>query len=413
MSELLIGEFLLLIAFLLAATFLFGRVLIRVHIPVMLGGLLIAMTLHYSPLGEQLLGAELYPVFSFLADLGMMLLLFFIGLQIDLKAMRSQRKDIVWLTLMNTSVPFLLGGLVMLSLGYGWLLAFVVGLTCMPTAEAVIVPILDDFDLIRTRIGGFIVGAGVLDDIIEVFLVAFVSVWISERAASGLTIAGVENEGLSLMVSTGLFALTTWSIYRFILPKFYNWLPQEPRYLFLLSMLVLLTLAGFTEYTGLGMVVGAILAGVVLRPLYTALGSSGRRTHETVRTITYGFFGLVFLFWVGLSVDLEGLMQEPLLAILLFLAATTGKLSGAMILVLMKKLTVLEGWTIGVGINARLTTEIIVAKLLLDANLIDIHLFTALVAASSLSTILVPLVFTYIVRRWRAQLEMMGTVAGF
>jgi len=54
---------------------------------------------------------------------------------------------------LNTTVPFLMGMGVMLALGYGWLMAFVIGLTRMPTAEAVIVPILDEFKLIRTRVG--------------------------------------------------------------------------------------------------------------------------------------------------------------------------------------------------------------------------------------------------------------------
>ena len=66
----------------------------------------------------------------------------------------------------------------------------------------------------------------------------------------------------------------------------------------------------------------------------------------------------------------------------------------------MKKLTTREAWTVGIGLDARMTTEIIVAKLLLDAQLIDLHLFTALVAAASFTAITVPLGFTLLVRQW-------------
>jgi len=86
---------------------------------------------------------------AFLADLGVLFLLFYIGLQIDLKEMLNQSGDIIRLTVLNTLVPFLMGMAVMLALGYGWLMALVIGLTRMPTAEAVIVPILDEFKLIR------------------------------------------------------------------------------------------------------------------------------------------------------------------------------------------------------------------------------------------------------------------------
>lgn len=405
MSELLVGELLLSLAALMAASYLLGGLLSRWRIPVILSTLLVAMLTHYTPLSQELRSDDLYPVFSFIADLGVLLLLFFIGLQVDLKEMRSQSRDIVWLTVLNTAVPFLLGALVILVLGYGWMLAFVIGLTCMPTAEAVIVPILDEFGLIRTRVGDFIVGAGVMDDVIEVFLVAVVSVWIGERATAGAFAGVLENEVAGIILSIVLFLAAAGVAWRWILPAIRNWLPAHPRNLLMLAMLVLLLFGGFSEHSGLGIVVGAITAGVLMRPVHNAFGDIGTQTSAAIRILTYGFFGPVFFFWVGLSVDLSGLIYEPLLAISIFIAATLGKLLGTLIMVPMKKLSLLEGWTVGIGLNARLTTEIIVAKLLLDAKLIDIHLFSALVAASSLSTLVVPLLFTWLVRGHGAELH--------
>lgn len=89
-----------------------------------------------------------------------------------------------------------------------------------------------------------------------------------------------------------------------------------------------------------------------------------------------------------------------MLAILLYLAGTAGKLIGVFLMVPMGRLNVREAWTIGVGLDARLTTEIIVAQLLLGAKLIDVHLFTALVAAASFTAVTVPLVFSLLLRRW-------------
>jgi len=402
MNEARIGELLLELTLLFAATYLLGSLLTRLRVPLILGAIFVAMAAHYTPLGERLQSAELYPVFSFLADLGVLLLLFFIGLQIDLGEMRRQSSSIVWLTVLNTSLPFLLGMAVMLALGYGWVLAFVVGLTRMPTAEAVIVPILDEFNLIRTRVGHFIVGAGVLDDIIEMFMVAFVSVWIGERAlAETGTLALIESDALKIGLGGGAFLLMAWLGYRWIVPWLANLLPRRhPRHLIMLSVLVLFGLGGFSQWAELSMVVGAIAAGVLMRPTYNRLGPVGEGATQAMRAVTYGFFGLIFFFWVGLSVDLGGLLREPELALLLFAATFVGKPLGTFLLVPMGRLSVREAWTVGIGINAQLTTEIIVAKLLLDARLIDKHVFTALVSASSLSTILVPLIFTYLIRRW-------------
>ncbi|HHQ14109.1 MAG TPA: cation:proton antiporter, partial [Chromatiales bacterium] len=282
-----------------------------------------------------------------------------------------------------------------------WVVAFVVGLTRMPTAEAVIVPILDEFQMVRTRVGAFIVGAGVLDDVIEVFLIAFVSVWIGEQtvgAASG------EREAVTVAIGIGVFTVMALVSYHWILPLISGWLPRRPRNLILLTMLVLFAFGGLAEYSSLGIVVGAIVAGVLLRPVFNRAGAAGERATGAVRAFSYGFLGIVFFFWVGLSVDLGGMLAEPELALLLFLAAFLGKLAGIFLMVPLRKLTVREAWAVGIGLNARLTTEIIVAKLLLDAKLIDTHLFTALVAASSMSTVVVPLVFTLLVRWWGKQL---------
>ena len=144
-----VAELLLDLALLFALTYLLAGLLERVRIPGILAALFVAMAVHYTPLGSRLLFPQFHVPLAFLADLGVLFLLFYIGLQIDLKEMLNQSGDIIRLTVLNTLVPFLMGMAFMLALGYGWLMALVIGLTRMPTAEAVIVPILDEFKLIR------------------------------------------------------------------------------------------------------------------------------------------------------------------------------------------------------------------------------------------------------------------------
>jgi len=399
MSETETGELLLLLAALFGLTFALGGLLEKLRIPGILGALFVAMGAHYTPLGTYLTQPPLHGSFSFLAQLGVLFLLFFIGLQIDLQAMKRLSRDILWLTVLNTTVPFILGVIVMLAMGYGWVLALVVGLTRMPTAEAVIVPILDEFQLIRTRVGQFIIGAGVLDDVIEVFLVALVSVWIGNKAA------GAGHEIIQILLSIFLFLVLAWLAYRWLVPFLSSWLPRRQSNLVLLAVLILFMFGGYSEYANIGMIVGAITAGVLLQPTFNRMGVVGEKSTQTIRAISYGFFAPVFFFWVGLSVDLEGMLDAPGLVILLYLAGTIGKLLGAFMMVPMKKLTIREAWVVGVGLDARMTTEIIVAKLLLDAELIDLNLFTALVAAASFTALTVPLGFALLIRQWGDQLR--------
>ncbi|WP_289413627.1 HAD-IC family P-type ATPase [Sulfurovum zhangzhouensis] len=399
MSEQLFGQFLLLIALLFGITYLLAGFFERLNIPSVLAALFVAMGIHYTPIGVLLSKGEMYTMFTTLADLGVLFLLFFIGLQIDMKEMTRQSNNIILATVLNTLVPFVLGVGVMRYLGYDWMISLVVGLTRMPTAEAVIVPILDEFKMIKTKVGSYIIGAGVLDDVIEVFLIAIVSLWIGEK--SGMSTLGTERSILMMVLNIVMFVIAAWVVRKWILVPLSSWLKIRITNLILLTMIVLFVFGGFAEYTDLGLVVGAIVAGMLMRPVFQEAGEIGVQAHDAVRAVSYGFFGVVFFLWIGLSVDLGKIVMAPELTILLFLAAFTGKLFGIFLMVPMKKLTVKEAWSIGIGLNARLTTEIIVAKLLFDAKLIDDKLFTALVAASSLSTIIVPLLFTLIASKWK------------
>ena len=402
MNDQVLGSFLILLALLFGLTYLLAGALERLRIPGILGALFVGMGMHYTPLGPILAGGINGEIFTTLADLGVLFLLFFIGLQIDMKEMRSQSGEIVLATILNTLIPFILGVGVMLWLDYGWLLAFVIGITRMPTAEAVIVPILDEFGLTRTRVGNYIVGAGVLDDVIEVFLVAFVSVWIGTK--NGLIVSGT-GEVETIALHAAIFVVMAWFARRFLLVPLSRWTRVRVSNLIMLTVLVLFLFGGFAEYTDLGLVVGAIVAGILMRPVFLRSNEAGERASKAVRAVSYGFFGILFFLWIGMSVDLEGMIEAPELALLLFLAAFAGKLLGILLMVPMGKLNLKEAFTVGIGLNARLTTEIIVAKLLLDAQLITLELFTALVAASSLSTILVPLIFSLLVSRWKGALK--------
>lgn len=395
MNEIELGELLLSFALLFALTYLLGFFLSKFRIPSILAALFVGILLSYTPFPLLIhSNPNFETTFSFLSDLGVLFLLFYIGLQIELGEMKKSSADIIWLTVLNTIVPFLLGVLVMLVYGYGWAISLVIGMTRMPTAEAVIVPILDEFKMLKTRIGTFIIGAGVLDDVIEVILVGIVSIWIG--AKTGETHGGV----VGLLVGIAAFILVSFLFYQWIPKIMQKWEPKNLSSLMMFSLIILFGLGGFGEYVELGMVVGAITAGVVMRPLFEHEEQKGELLSKTTQTLSYGFFGVIFFFWVGFNADMEGFLQEPLLAIILYLAGTLGKLFGVLLMVPMKKIHFKEAMIIGVGLDARLTTEIIVAQLLFSASIIDLKLFTALVAASSFTAITVPLIFSLLIRFW-------------
>ena len=395
MNEIELGELLLSLSLVFALTYTLGYFLSKFRVPSILAALFVGMALSYTPFFPFVHSVTAFETtFSFLADLGVLFLLFYIGLQIELKEMKKSSSDIIWLTVLNTIIPFIFGVVAMLIYGYGWAVALVIGMTRMPTAEAVIVPILDEFKMIKTRVGTFIIGAGVLDDIIEVILVGIVSIWIGSK--TGQSHGGVAG----LFAGIFAFMLISWIFYRWMPRIMQKWEPESLSALMIFSLIILFGFGGFGEYVELGMVVGAITAGVIMRPLFEHEEQKGELLSKTTQTLSYGFFGVLFFFWVGFNADMDGFLQEPLLAIVLYLAGTFGKLFGVLLMVPMKKMRLKEAILVGVGLDARLTTEIIVAQLLFSAGIIDLKLFTALVAASSFTAITVPLLFSLLIRFW-------------
>jgi Ca2+-transporting ATPase len=395
MSEIELGELLLSLSLVFVLSYFFGYFLSKLRIPSILAALFVGIALSFTPFFPFIESIEAFrSVFAFLSNLGVLFLLFYIGLQIELGEMKKSSLDIVWLTLLNTLIPFVFGLIAMLLYGYGWAVALVIGMTRMPTAEAVIVPILDEFKMIKTRIGTFIIGAGVLDDVIEVILVGIVSVWIGSKSAE------VHGGIVGLIVGIFAFALISWIVYK-LLPKVIKMFePKDLSSLMVFALIVLFGFGGLGEFVELGMVVGVIVAGVLMRPLFESEETKGELISKTTQTLSYGFFGVVFFFWVGFNADVKDLFNEPLLAIILYLAGTLGKMIGVLLMVPMKKLSLKEAIIVGVGLDARLTTEIIVAQLLFSAAIIDQKLFTALVAAASFTAITVPLIFSLLIRFW-------------
>jgi Ca2+-transporting ATPase len=398
MSDLVMGEFLLALALLFALAYFVSGIFERARVPTILAALFVALFVKYTPIYSHIEPFVTGETFTTLAKLGVLFLLFFIGLQIDLEEMRSQSRDIITATLLNTTLPFIMGMTVMLYLGYDWVIAFVIGLTTMPTAEAVVVPILDEFGLAKTKVGNYIIGAGVLDDVIEVFLIAFVSIMVTNKTN---LVSWDSSELLLIVIKIFCFIALAYSMRKFLLLPIAKWLQLNLKNRLLLSILVLFLFGGVAEYSDLGLVVGAIVAGILMNLVYKRAKEYSQPLMDTVATISYGFFALFFFLWIGFNINVSGIIKAPELTLLLFAAAFLGKVLGIFLMVPMKKLSAKEAWIVGIGLNARLTTEIIVAKILFDAHIIDLSLFSALVAAASLSTLTVPVALSLLMRRWR------------
>src|SRR5918999_337850 len=188
---------------------LFGHAILVVGAK--MGGLVAARWGQPSVLGELLVGiviANLFPLIAggtgiefvrsnstlrFLAEVGVLLLLFDVGLETDLRALARVGVSAVLVALIGVVVPFFLGwgaGVWFLPDASKWVHIFL-GATLTATGVGITVRVLKDLRVTETREGQTIIGAAILDDILGLIVLAIV--------VGSTTAAGPEGNTLSLL----------------------------------------------------------------------------------------------------------------------------------------------------------------------------------------------------------------------
>ena len=161
-------------------TFVLGKAIEKVHIPWIFSSLLIGFFLAiYNPFTTITNSST----FEFLAQLGMYLLLFIIGFEIDLKEMRRQGKFIIKTTIITIFFATFFGTLLICFLfGFNIFVSIIVSLSFATVGEEILIPILDEFKLTNEPLGQTIIGVGTLDDIFEILTLILVILFVGSSA---------------------------------------------------------------------------------------------------------------------------------------------------------------------------------------------------------------------------------------
>jgi P-type Ca2+ transporter type 2C len=337
-------------------------------------------------------------IFSSLANLGLIFLLFFIGLKIDLSSLVRFSKKSVNIALLSALVPFGLGFGLGYILGLGTIGSVILGACLSVTAEAVSGAILEELKMLNSRIGAIIIEAGIIDDIFEILTLAAIGTIIQSHSQGVIgSMAGMGNILVDVVVFIGLIYLV-----RFIfIPTTFNLLGKKPSHsdLFTASFIIVLFMAAIANYLELGTVIGALIAGVIVKQTLLREHKKEQEVEvvDMIETVTFGFLEPVFFIWIAYTADLFGNMSATpsffILAFLITVVATAGKLIGSIIGNWLDGGTLREGILIGWGMNARGAVELIAAKMAYDNGLIEPAIYSAVVCMTFITTIVSPIFF--------------------
>ncbi|MFP4591152.1 MAG: cation:proton antiporter [Halobacteriales archaeon] len=363
-----------------------GLVVERVGYPALLGELLAGVIF-----GPPLLGL-LHPseVLEILAELGVFLLMLYVGMEVDLHDLFELGPKAVMVALGGFVVPFGLGYLIGVLLEFSIEAALFMGIALAATSLATKSRILVDLDILDTRIAGVLLGGALLSDV--GVLVVFTGV-MSYIETGTVTVSGV---GWVATKAIGFFAIALVVGDR-VLPLVWtvleDWMDRhhfvDKTSAFTVALVVALVFAFLAALVELHMIIGGFVAGLFLRQaqldpdIYDHI-------YNVIYDLAMGFFAPIFFVTVAFELTLSVFVDRLGLLLIVLVAAFVGKIAGSWLFALVTGLTSKEGLVIGLGMNGRGTVEIVIVSIALGADIIDVELFSVLVFMAIFTTVLVP-----------------------
>lgn len=319
------------------------------------------------------------------AELGVVLMLFLVGLELEPKRLWAMRRPIFgWGSVQLLGCAAVLTA-VGIATGHPWRLSLVVGLGLAMSSTAVALAVMAERNLGRTTAGESILSVALLQDIAAIPVLALVPV----LALSGAHDDGDGRTWLAAAKAVGAIVTIIFGG-RLLLRPALRWIAHSktPEIFTAAALLLVLGTAALMQLVGLSMALGAFLAGVLLAE------SEYRRELETDLEPFKGLLLGLFFIAVGMGLDLKAVAARPG-----FVAAVLAALLACKIFVLVlmsraMKIPLVERPAFVILLAQGGEFGFVVFQLAQGEGMIDAAQNSALVAAIALSLALTPLLLT-------------------
>jgi Kef-type K+ transport system membrane component KefB len=354
----------------------------RAGVPAVVGEILAGVAIGPSALG-LVEGGEVLHV---LAELGVILLLLEVGLQMDLAELGAVGRASLLVAIVGVVAPFALGFTVTSGFGHDAHTALFVGAALTATSVGITARVFGDLRALTSAEARTVLGAAVADDVMGLMILTVVVRIVSEGSISVLSLAGVVAVALAfLVVGGGLGVRATPHLFRMV-----HRVSRSAGTMVAIALAFALAFAALADVAKLAPVVGAFVAGLSL-----ARSDQADRIRREITPVGHLFIPVFFL-QIGIDADLDRFAQPSVLwlAAALFAVAVAGKLATAV------------GATgspgdkalIGLGMIPRGEVGLIFATIGLREGVLDGTLYAAVLLVVLSTTLVTPPLL-----RWRLQ----------
>jgi Kef-type K+ transport system membrane component KefB len=382
-----------------------GWIFARFNQPAVIGEVVGGILLGPSLLGRIAPGAaavalpaDAAPVLGVIAQLGVILYMFLVGLELDLGVLRTRARATIAISNAGIIVPFMLG------LALGWVIyshyappgidflpfGLFLGVSMSITAFPVLARILSDHRLQRTPMGVMALTCAAIGDATAWCLLAFV-VGVTEATTGGAVITLVLTAAyVTLMLTAGRTLMTR------AIPRLDASIAVGEQSLAIVLVAVLLS-AVATEFIGVHAIFGGFLLGAIIPHRSATAGHVREKIEDVVRVLLLP----AFFAFTGLRTQI-GLVQGIdawLMCLLIIAVATAGKFGGATLAARISGLDWRDSAALGILMNTRGLVELIVLNIGLDLGVLTPRLFTMLVIMALVTTMMTSPILMALLRR--------------
>lgn len=352
----------------------------RIKIPAVLGEIIAGIIIGPSALGliDPIKHLDVANMVLLLGEIGVILLLFQVGLEMDLGEMAKVGKPALLVALIGVLVPFAAGFGVASAFGESGEISLFIGAALTATSVGITARVLGDLRALALRESRIVLGAAVADDVLGLIILTVVVKVVTEGSISASVVFETIGLALGFLVITGLLAI-------YIIPKTFTRIDRVAKSsttIVAVSFALMLAFSLLANQAKLAFIIGAFMAGL-------AVGRSQQheRIAEGLNPLGHIFIP-VFFASIGINADLDAMFQPSVLALatVLTVVAIIGKLVAGFGIGRSPG----DKLLIGIGMIPRGEVGLIFASIGLSKGILDDELYGALLLMVLVTTLITP-----------------------
>ena len=389
-------NFFLILFLILVTARILGELFARLGIPSVLGELSAGILLGVSGLGI----IEVNDVIKVLAEIGILLLLFEIGLDTDIRRLRAAGTQSIIVALFGAAVPFIASAFVAYYLfGLNLVTSLFIGGTLTATSIGITMRVLKDLQKEHSNVAQVVIGAAVIDDILGVILLVFI---YDYAITQNLSITNTFNTTIFILLF--LIIAPTVAHYASNFMKKFDEHKKVPGFIPTIIISLIALFAYLSHLFGAPEILGSFAAGIALSRRFILPFGMGLKHDEvflekvksSIAPIAH-MFTPIFFVMVGLSMNLKVIDFSSskfwVLALTFLLIAVIGKYIGVFLL---KNTTTLKKALIGISMIPRGEVGLIFAEIGRLNGILDNEIYAVLIFVIIVTTVAPPFLLKWL-----------------